>query len=226
MEQTRTGGRRPPARPASSATGVHAPSTPKQDQPSAARRSCSDIRRPTRKPHPAQRSIHAVPQARQPEPLRGQRCWTPGWAPGARVGSVTGASPRAWVTALRGVDLLGDLRRGQALVGRVVRHREVDLGGQDVGVTGAGGEDLAPCRLGGALAVDVGGGEEVDACLEGRLGAGAGRVRLDAAGVGEPGPERDSGSSSLRRGRTARRRGIACPGGDHTHGFGCGGEHG
>lgn len=30
---------------------------------------------------------------------RGQRCLTPGRAPGARVGPVTGASPRAWSTA-------------------------------------------------------------------------------------------------------------------------------
>jgi hypothetical protein len=60
------------------------------------------------------------------------------------------------------------------------------------------GEDLSPSRLGRAPAVDVGGVEEVDAGLEGRLGASARLLGLDAAGVGEPRPERDLGDLQIR----------------------------
>ncbi len=91
----------------------------------------------------------------------------------------------------RGVDLLGDLGGGEAAIVRVVGHLPPDLGGEDVAVARAAGEDLPPGGLGGAAAVDVGGVEEVDADLEGGVGAGAGLVGLDAAGVGQPRPEGD-----------------------------------
>ena len=89
----------------------------------------------------------------------------------------------------RGVDLLVDLLAGEAAVG--LRHREEDLGGEDVGAAVEVLQDLAPRRLGGAAAVDVGGVEEVDAGLEGRLGAGLGLLALHPGPVGEPGAERD-----------------------------------
>jgi hypothetical protein len=91
----------------------------------------------------------------------------------------------------RGVDLLVDLRGRQPAVGGVVRHLAPHLGGQDVGVAGAAGEDLAPGALRGAPAVDVGGVEEVDAGLEGGVGAGAGLLELYAAREGQPRAVRD-----------------------------------
>jgi hypothetical protein len=91
----------------------------------------------------------------------------------------------------RGVDLLADLGRGEAAIVRVVGHLAEHLGRQDVAVARPAGEDLPPGGLGGAAAVDVGGVEEVDAGLEGGVGAGAGLVGLDAARVGQPGSEGD-----------------------------------
>ena len=89
---------------------------------------------------------------------------------------VVGLQPRQ-----RGVDLLGDLRRGEAPVVGVVGHLAPHLGREDVGVTRAAREDLAPRRLGCAAAVDVGGVEEVDSGLEGRIGTGASLLERDAA---------------------------------------------
>jgi hypothetical protein len=53
------------------------------------------------------------------------------------------------------------------------------------------GEDLAPGGLGRALAVGIGGVEEIDPCVERGLGAGAGLLLGHAAGIGQPGAEGD-----------------------------------
>ena len=87
----------------------------------------------------------------------------------------------------RGIDLLVDLLSGEAAVG--LRHREENLGRQDVGAAVEVLEDRSPGRLRGALAVDVGSVEEVDVGFEGGLGAGLGLVSLDPGAVGEPGAE-------------------------------------
>jgi hypothetical protein len=98
----------------------------------------------------------------------------------------------------RRVDLLGDLRRRQAAVVLVVRHLTPDLRRQDVRVARAAREDLAPRALGRAAAVDVRRVEEVDADVEGGVRAGARLVERDAAGVGEPGAERDLRDLEIR----------------------------
>ncbi len=88
----------------------------------------------------------------------------------------------------RCVDLAVDLLRGQPAA---PFDREVELGREDVLLARVLAEDLAPGALGRALAVDVRGVEEVDPGLERRPRAGFGVLALDAAGVGEPGAERD-----------------------------------
>jgi hypothetical protein len=91
----------------------------------------------------------------------------------------------------RGVDLLADLGRRQATVGRVVRHLAPHLGRQHIGAARAAGKDPAPRRLGCAAAIHVGGVEEVDAGLERSVGAGAGLLQAHAAREGQPRAEGD-----------------------------------
>ena len=79
----------------------------------------------------------------------------------------------------QGVDLLGDVGGREPAVVRVVGHLAPHLGGQHVSVARAAGEDLAPRGLGGAAAVDVGGGT-------GSLLGGA--IRPDP-GDPQPGPD-------------------------------------
>ena len=89
----------------------------------------------------------------------------------------------------RGVELLVDLLAREPAVG--LGHREVDLGGEDVVLADEVREDLAPGRLGGPHAVDVGGVEEVDPGVERGAGAGLGVLALDPGPVCEPGAQRD-----------------------------------
>src|SRR3954454_11097036 len=103
----------------------------------------------------------------------------------------------------RRIDLLGDLGGREPTVLRIVGHRAPDLRREDVRVARAPCEDLPPCALGCAAAIDVRRVEEVDAGLEGRVGARARLVERDAAGVGEPGAERDLGDLEGRRAELA-----------------------
>src|SRR6185437_10092701 len=68
-----------------------------------------------------------------------------------------------------------------------------------VRITGPSAEDLTPGRFGGPTAVDVGGVEEVDADVEGGVGAPADLVEADAAGEREPRPEGDLGDFQVGR---------------------------
>src|SRR6201999_2375088 len=93
---------------------------------------------------------------------------------------------------------------GEAAVVGVVRHLAPDLGREDVALARMGREDLTPGGLGGAAAIDVGGVEEVDPGIEGGLGAGAGLLELDPAGVGEPGAEGDLRYLEVRTAQLAK----------------------
>src|ERR1700748_3897292 len=52
-------------------------------------------------------------------------------------------------------------------------------------------QDFAPGCFGCALAVGIGGVEEIDACVERGFGAGAGLLLGHTAGIGQPGAEGD-----------------------------------
>src|SRR3954469_15492489 len=102
-----------------------------------------------------------------------------------------------------------DLLAGEAAVG--LRHREEEFGREDEGAAVVVLEDLAPGRLGGADAVDVGGVEEVDPGVEGGAGAGLGLVALHPTGVGQPGAEGDLRDLEVRIAEPAELHGATLP---------------
>ena len=84
-----------------------------------------------------------------------------------------------------GVDLFVDLDGGQSLVG--VAHRHIDLGGQDVGVSRPANQQIPQHRLRRPPAIGVGGVDEIDPKIEGRVDTGRCAIAFHANAVGEPG---------------------------------------
>jgi hypothetical protein len=65
------------------------------------------------------------------------------------------------------------------------------------------GQDVTPGGLGRALAVSVGGVEEVDTSIKRRFGAGSRLLGRHAPGEGEPGAESDLGHLQVRASQLA-----------------------
>ena len=76
-------------------------------------------------------------------------------------------------------------------------HREEGLGGEDVAVARTVAERLAEKGFGGAIAIDVGGVDEVDAFVERGVEAAPGAVGLDPDAVGQPRAKRDVGNDKV-----------------------------
>ena len=96
----------------------------------------------------------------------------------------------------RGVELLFNLRSRQPAIVGV--HREEGLGREHIAVARAVLERLPEEAFGRAIAIDVGGVDEIDALVERGVEAAPRGVGLDAHAISEPRAEGDVGHVQVR----------------------------